>query len=676
MEMEQRINRAVAVGALAAMLLFMPGAGHAGEPAEKRLTIRPAKGETRVPETLYGVFFEDINFAADGGLYAEMVKNRSFEFDDPFMGWEVAGGVSLRDDGPFENNPHYLRLTPADNKWRQTAIQNGGFCGMALKKGARYRFSVWARSAEGDGPQTLRVELGESDADTWGQMVATGKVEVATPQWKKYTLELVPSRTCRAGFVRIFLEGPRAVDVEHVSLFPEDVWKGRENGMRRDLVEALAELKPGVFRFPGGCVVEGVDLATRYQWKKTLGPVENRPVMENRWHFTFQQRFYPDYYQSHGIGFYEFFLLAEDLGAEPLPVVNAGLICQYMAESEADHAPLDALDEYIQDALDLIEFANGDETTRWGRVRAELGHPEPFGLKYLGIGNEQWGEEYVGRLALFVEALRKACPEIRLIGSSGPRPEGEEFESLWPEMARLKVDLVDEHFYRDEAWFARSASRYDSYDRRRPHVFAGEYACHCREDGRNRFDAALLEAAFMTGIDRNSDVVEMATYAPLFAHCEAWQWRPDLIWFDNSNVVRSVSYHVQRIFSEYRGTDRLRLTCEGRELHGGTAQDSLYASAVRDRNRGACIVKVVNLSDSAQPLHFDLRAIGKNGVRSGEVVTLRADNPAADNTLDNPNRVVPQMRPMTAGECRTLRFTSPARSLSVYLFHEREAECQ
>lgn len=674
--MEKRVNRMVAIKFLAVMIFFMPGGSFANEPTEKRLIIQPAKGETRVPETLYGVFFEDINFAADGGLYAEMVKNRSFEFTDPFMGWEIAGDVKVCDDGPFENNPHYLRLTPVGNKWRQTAIQNGGFCGMALKKGARYHFSVWARTVDSAGPQTLRVELGQSDAGTWGQMAAIGKVEVSSPQWTRYTLELEPSCTCEAGFVRIFLEGDRAVDVEHVSLFPEEVWKDRENGLRKDLVEALEDLKPGVLRFPGGCVVEGVDLATRYRWKKTLGPVENRPVMENRWHFTFQQRFYPDYYQSHGIGFYEFFLLAEDLGAEPLPVVNAGLICQFMAESGSQHAPISAMDEYIQDALDLIEFANGDTTTRWGRMRAELGHPEPFGLKYLGVGNEQWGREYVERLALFVEAIRKVHPEIQLIGSSGPSPEGDEFEYLWPEMARLEVDLVDEHFYRDEAWFAKAASRYDSYDRNAPHVFAGEYACHCRDDGRNRFDAALLEAAFMTGIDRNSDVVSMATYAPLFAHYKAWQWRPDLIWFDNSTVVKSASYHVQRIFSEYKGTERLKLICNGRELCGGPTQDSLYASAVRDRNRGACIVKVVNLSDSDQHICLDFCPIGKDRFRRGEIVMLHADDPAADNTLENPNHVIPEVRPMTPEECGNHRFATPAHSLSVYLFYDRDTVSQ
>lgn len=675
--MEKRVNRTAAIGLLATLALFVSeGDSWAGELAEKRLMVQSAAGETKVPETLYGIFFEDINFAADGGLYAEMVKNRSFEFYDPFMGWEIAGNVKVRDDGPFENNPHYLRLAPADNRWRQTAIQNGGFCGMGLKKEACYHFSIWARTVDGVAPQTLRVELGESDADTWGQMVAVGKVEVSTSQWKRYALELKPSRNCNAGFIRIFLEGDRSVDVEHVSLFPEDVWKGRENGMRRDLVEALADLHPGVFRFPGGCVVEGVDLNTRYQWKKTLGPVENRPVMENRWQFTFQQRFYPDYYQSHGIGFYEFFLLAEDLGAEPLPVVNAGLICQFMADSESQHAPISDLGGYIQDALDLIEFANGDQTTRWGRMRAELGHPEPFGLKYLGIGNEQWGREYVERLALFVKAIRKAHPEIQLIGSSGPSPEGKEFESLWPEMARLKMDLVDEHCYRDEAWFAKSASRYDSYDRNAPHVFAGEYACHCRENGRNRFDAALLEAAFMTGIDRNSDVVAMATYAPLLAHCQAWQWRPDLIWFDNSTVIKSASYYVQRIFSEYKGTERLKLTCNGLELYGGPAQDSLYASAVCDRRRGACIIKVVNLSDNDQDIHLDLRSIAKGQFPRGEVVMFRADDSEADNTLENPNRVTPEVRPMTREECNNSSFTSPARSLSVYLFYDRALKCQ
>lgn len=654
--------------ALPFMLVQAPMAAEALQP-EKHVLIQKIKKDAAVPETLYGVFFEDINFAADGGLYAELVKNRSFEFDDPFMGWKVSGEVTVRNDGPFKNNPHYVRLMPVAHKWRQTSLQNEGFCGIGLKKDSLYHFSVWARSVDGN-PQSVLVELGESDSDRWGQVVAAAECEVTSAEWKKYTVSLVPSHACEHAFLRIFLKGKGGVDLEHVSLFPDDVWKHRPNGMRRDLVEALAELKPGVFRFPGGCVVEGTELSTRYQWKRTLGPVENRPVMENRWHFTFLNRYYPDYYQSHGIGFYEFFLLAEDLGAAPLPVLNVGMICQYMADSVSQHAPLDSLQGYIQDALDLIEFANGDTLTYWGKVRASLGHPAPFGMKYLGIGNEQWGPEYVERLSRFVSAIRKEHPEIQIIGSSGPKPDGADFDYLWPEMTRLKVDLVDEHFYKDEEWFASQAGRYDRYSRKGPKVFAGEYACHCKLDGRNRFDASLLEAAFMTGIDRNSDIVPMATYAPLFAHYKAWQWRPDLIWFDNLRVVRSASYHVQKLFSHYKGTERLKLTSDGKPLSGGTEQDSLYASAVWDAERNAYILKVVNLSDDDHRFSIAGNSIGKERCTEIERIELTASAAFMDNTLDDMDAVVPVKSSLPGGQLDELSLQVKPHSLTIFVLYK------
>ena len=311
--------------------------------------------------------------------------------------------------------------------------------------------------------------------------------------------------------LRIFLESTGSVDLEHISLFPVNTFNGHKNGLRKDLAEALLDINPGVFRFPGGCIVEGTDLETRYDWKKSVGPVENRPLNENRWHYTFKHRFFPDYFQSYGLGFYEYFLLSEEIGAEPLPIVNCGLSCQFQNQDSAAHVAVCNLDEYIQDALDLIEFANGNVNTTWGKVRADMGHPEPFNLKYIGVGNEQWGEEYPERLKPFVTAIRKAYPEIQIIGSSGPDSEGKQFEYLWPEMKNLKVDMVDEHFYRPETWFLSQGNRYDNYDRKGPKVFAGEYACHGDGKKYNHFNAALLEAAFMTGLERNADIVHMAT---------------------------------------------------------------------------------------------------------------------------------------------------------------------
>lgn len=632
--------------------------------------IEKPKKQIVIPQTLYGVFFEDINFGADGGLYAELLKNRSFEFKQNLMGWKTFGNVSLRNDGPFNNNPHYVHLAPTGNEWRQTGLQNEGFCGIGIHKDATYRFSVWARTTGNSEKETITIELGDLGEDTWGQAFCSAKITIDSPEWKKYTVELTSPKSSEKSFFRLFLESDGEIDLEHLSLFPKDTWKGRDNGLRKDLVQALYDLKPGVFRFPGGCIVEGTDLETRYQWKETIGPVENRPLNENRWQFTFKYRFFPDYYQTNGLGFYEYFLLAEDLKAEPLPVVNCGLICQYMAKHESEHAQIGELDSYIQDALDLIEFANGDTTSTWGKKRAELGHPQPFNLKYIGIGNEQWGKEYVDRLKLFVKAIRSAYPDIKIVGSSGPKPDGEEFEYLWPEMKKLKVDLVDEHFYKDENWFLKAADRYDSYDRKAPKVFAGEYACHASTYGRNHFQAALYEAAFMTGIERNADVVEMATYAPLFAHLEAWQWRPDLIWFNNLNVMRTSSFYVQQLFSHYKGTEVLKLTIDGVPVTGKEEQNGLYASAVWDEQNNCYIIKVVNISNNKQTIKLNFKKKALLGdFADATRITLAATNPRLENSITQPDAIMPKVESISLQNISSPTIESNANSLQIYILH-------
>ena len=403
-------------------------------------------------------------------------------------------------------------------------------------------------------------------------------------------------------------------------------------------------MRRGVFRFLGGGMVAGPDLETRYNWKNSVGPVENRPLNESRWQYSFPNRLYPDYYQSYGLGFYEFFVLSEEIGAEPLPVLSCGLACQFQNTDESAHQPVDQLDGYIQDALDLIEFANGGTDTRWGKVRADMGHPEPFHLKYIGIGNEQWGEEYPVRLKPFIEAIRKAYPEIKIIGSSGPDSEGKQFDYLWGQMKHLGVDLVDEHFYRPESFFLSQGARYDTYDRKKgPKVFAGEYACHGVGRKWNHFHASLLEAAFMTGLERNADIVYMATYAPLFAHVEGWQWRPDMIWYDNLRSVRTASYYVQQLYSLNKGTNVLSLTMDGKPVTGADGQDGLFASAVYNKLTDEVIVKVANTSDKTQSIDFILKGM-KKGERlsAGRRITLSTPDVYADNTLDNPSLITPR----------------------------------
>lgn len=607
------------------------------------LVVQTKKVGAEIQPTMYGLFFEDINYAADGGLYAELVKNRSFEFPQKLMGWKTFGKVLLKDDGPFQRNPHYVRLAYAGHQHKQTGLDNEGFFGIGVKKGQEYRFSVWARIPEGSKPGKIRVELVNTASAGEQQAFAAETLEIDTKEWKKYQVMLRPDITDAKAVLRIFLAAPQTVDLEHVSLFPADTWKGHENGLRKDLAQALVDIKPGIFRFPGGCIVEGTDLATRYDWKKSVGPVENRPLNENRWQYTFSHRFYPDYYQSYGLGFYEFFLLSEEIGAEPLPVLSCGLACQFQNSDADAHVALCDLDEYVRDALDLIEFANGGIDTPWGRVRADMGHSAPFNLKFIGIGNEQWGKEYPEHLEPFVAAIRQAYPEIKIVGSSGPDSEGKQFDYLWPEMKRLKADLVDEHFYRPEAWFLSQGARYDNYDREGPKVFAGEYACHGKGKKWNHFHAALLEAAFMTGLERNADIVHMATYAPLFAHVEGWQWRPDMIWYDNLNSVRTVSYHVQQLYATHKGTNVLPLTMDKVPVTGAEGQNGLFASAVYDKDAEEYIVKVVNTSDKVQPLTLKFDGLKKKETLSGgRCIKLTSAEPDKDNTLENPSAIVPR----------------------------------
>ena len=642
----------------------------AGASAEvNRFVIEPNAKGAPIPETLYGIFFEDINYGADGGLYAEKIKNRSFDFPQALMGWTTFGNVEVKNDGPFDRNPNYVRLSPSGHNDKHTGLNNEGFFGVSFEKDAEYRFSVWARVPDG-GKAKIRVELADPSTMAESQNMGSQDVEIAGKDWKKYTAIIKPYQTVVKGQLRIFLVHPdNTVDLEHVSLFPVDTWKGHENGMRKDLAQKLADLKPGVFRFPGGCIVEGTDLETRYQWKNTVGPVENRPVNENRWHYTFPHRFFPDYFQSYGLGFYEYFLLSEEIGSEPLPILHVGLACQFQNHNPEAHVPVDSLQPYIDDALDLIEFANGPVTSEWGKLRADMGHPEPFNLKYIGIGNEQWDPIYPEHLKPFVEQIRAKHPEIKIVGSSGPDSEGKQFDYLWPEMKKLKADLVDEHFYRPERWFLAQGNRYDNYDRKGPKVFAGEYACHGKGKKFNHFNAALLEAAFMTGIERNADIVEMATYAPLFAHVEGWQWRPDMIWFDNLRSMPTASYYVQQLYSLNKGEKTVPLKMNGKAVAGNDDQNGLFASAVKEDSTGDLIVKVANTGDKDQELDLNFKGLKKKqGYNSVEITTLHSDNPDADNTLDNQDIVKPSLKKIAIENAQDWTTILPAKTFSVYRF--------
>lgn len=604
-------------------------------PAISNIAIDVSDVIAEIQPTMYGIFFEDINFAIDGGLYAELVKNRSFEFDKPLRGWTV-----LKDDGlgvrtlPMNTgnprNPRFLRIQ-IDNAGSGAGLKNEGFRGMGIKENVPHDFSIQVRGVEGN-VSAIRVEL----TGAQGEVIATGRVSGITGDWQTLETTFTPIRTEEKATMNIWFEGEGAVDIDMVSLFPTDTWKGRKKGLRADLVELLAAMDPGFLRFPGGCIVEGFDLSQRYQWKNTVGDIDERVVTINRWNFEFDHRPAPDYYQSFGVGFYEYFLLAEDLEAEPMPIINCGMACQF---NTGELVPLDELEPYIQDALDLIEFANGSVDTKWGSLRADMGHPEPFNMKMIGVGNEQWGPQYIERYVPMVKAIKAKYPDMQIIAATGSDgsifPNGEEeIDYLWEQWRKLQPEIVDEHFYRNPDWFRESADWYDDYDRNGPKLFVGEYASQsvgvASPDNKNSWETALSEAAFITGLERNAGVVTMTSYAPLFAHAEGWQWTPDLIWFNNLEAFATPNYHVQKLFSTNVGTHVLSVKEDGKAVAGARG---LYATAAKDETTGELIIKYVNTGASEQNIAFDIKGVD-DLADQGQLTVLSSDDLTTENTFE------------------------------------------
>ncbi|MES2277714.1 MAG: alpha-L-arabinofuranosidase C-terminal domain-containing protein [Bacteroidota bacterium] len=606
----------------------------------KKLTVYTDTRGPAIPPAMWGIFFEDINFSADGGLYAELIKNRSFEFAQPLMGWKTlnkdgAGTALIINRGEANaNNPRFARINIKKDKG-SFGLANEGFRGMGLFKDKKYNFSILARNLGGN--VKIRIEAIGANNEKIGE----ADLPLIKGEWTKYTTSFTCKATDAKAHLNVYFENPGTVDIDMVSLFPEDTYKGRANGLRADLAEKLAALKPGFMRFPGGCIVEGRDLANRYQWKKTVGDVADRELIINRWNTEFANRSAPDYFQSYGLGFFEYFQLADDIGAEPLPILNCGMACQY---NTGEVVPLDKEDTYIQDALDLVEFANGATSTKWGGLRAAMGHPKPFNLKMMGVGNEQWDVQYVERYKLFAKALKDKYPDIKLVTSSGPSPDGDKFDYLHAELTKEKADFLDEHYYQAPEWFFNNASRYDNYDRSGPKIFAGEYAAHIKDtkntdaEYKNTWISALAEAAFMTGLERNADVVQMASYAPLLAHVDAWQWRPDLIWFDNLRSVGTPNYYVQQIFSTNKGTNVVPVKMNGAVVAG---KDSIYSSASTDAATHQLIIKVVNTSATAQPVEINLQGKAKPQ-KTYNLTVLSSTEKYAYNTLAEPTNVAPK----------------------------------
>lgn len=631
-----------------AILLFVVIAGFSGDLIAQKtvpIIVNVDNPKADIKPTMWGIFFEDINFGADGGIYAELVKNRSFEFYRPRTGWKI--DLASTDSSHFmiinrgilnESNPRFARVA-LKNGIGKLSITNSGFKGMGVKQNVRYNFSVMA-SLPPESNILLRIELISGKGEKIGETSVSPKGK----EWKKYEASFVSSGSDLKASLRIWFEGTGAIDIDMVSLFPGDTWKGRSNGLRADLVQLLADMKPGFVRFPGGCIVEGFDLSQRYQWKKTIGNVEDRQLIVNRWNTEFKHRPAPDYYQSFGLGFYEYFLLAEDIGAEPLPILNCGMACQF---NSAEVVPLDQLDPYIQDALDVIDFANGNAETKWGKIRAQMGHPAPFNMKYLGIGNEQWGPQYFERYALFEKIIKARYPEINLVSGTGPQPDDDLFKSAVESLKTLHPQLVDEHYYRPPQWFRDNAARYDNYNRNSYKIFAGEFAAQSvattSPNNKNNWECALSEAAFMTGLERNADVVNMVSYAPLFAHVDGWQWTPDLIWFNNLTSYGTTNYYVQKLFSTNKGTKVLNMLLENKPL---TGQQGLYTSAALDEVSGEIILKLVNTSSVQKSNSIALQTSGK--VLPKAVMTvLKSDNLAGLNTIDKPEAIIPVSQEVT-----------------------------
>ena len=626
--MTQFIRNAV----LSAMLMGSLSAAAQQKPAVNKYVVDFKDTGIKIQPTMYGIFFEDINMGADGGLYAEMVKNRSFEFDAPLMGWAQPNSdkLSLNDksgyasivEGKKSGNKNYARIDVKDDKGY--TLINEGFRGMGIKEGDAYNISILAANQEGN-----ISKINFQFIDEAGNVVGETSVAPSGKEWKKYTAQMTANKTVAKGKLKVTFTGTGSINVDIISIFPQDTWNNRPNGLRKDLVQKLYDLNPGFLRFPGGCIVEGRVLEQRYQWKKTVGNVDDRETMINRWNTEFDHKLTPDYFQSFGLGFFEYFQLAEDIGAEPLPILSCGIACQF---NTGELVPLAELDPYVQDALDLIEFANGSAATKWGKLRSDMGHPKPFNLKFIGVGNEQWGPDYIERYKIFEKAIHAKYPTVKIVSGSGPSPDGEFFDYGWKQLKELKADIVDEHYYNSPEWFRKNVTRYDSYDRKGPKVFAGEYAAQSvatvSAKNKNNWECALAEAAFMTGLERNADVVNMTSYAPLFAHADGWQWSPDLIWFNNLDSYATPNYYVQQLYGNNPGTNLISITEAGKPI---TGQNGMYSSAVVDKANNEVIIKVVNTSGNAQKASLDVK--GGKLAASGTMTVLKADSLQAENNF-------------------------------------------
>ena len=600
--------------------------------------VKAPAGGKQISNELIGIFFEDISYSADGGLYSELIQNGSFEYNPterdgwgPGTEWRFhRPGHSLGQMMPqmadpiHPNNPTYMRLTVERvghyydyDGWTGVGMRNDGFDGIAVKGGAKYDFSVFLRNGD-DKKKDVRIVLVGDQNVVLGEATITAEGKA----WKKYTAELTASADYDRANLQILCLETGVLDVDMVSLMPQDTYKG--HGIRRDMAEALEALNPKFMRFPGGCVIHGGGdgFWNTYRWKTTIGPKEQRRGLKNTW----------GYHQSMGLGYYEYFQLCEDMGMQPVPILPCGVSCQGtnggwgMKTQAQDAVPMSEMDEWLQDALDLIEWANGDVNTTWGKKRAEQGHPEPFNLKYLGIGNEEKiTKEFEERFKYMYKVIREKHPEIVIVGTAGPGSHkgNPDFDNGWRIAEEIDLAILDEHYYEQKEYFLDNQHNYDNYPRdRKTKVYLGEYAAKDR-----KLQDALAEALYLLGIERNGDVVTMTSYAPLFAKKHHESWNPDLIYFDNTKVYPTCSYYVQQMFGTTDGHYYYGdvATVEGGDKYQGT-------SCVLNTEKGELYIKYVNAAGEAKKVNIDMSRF--KGINPKATLTSISGQPWQQNYFD------------------------------------------
>lgn len=585
-----------------------------------------ADGQDRkkISDSLIGIFFEDINYAADGGLYAELIQNRGFEYkpgdkkgQDPnwhsLTAWSIFGeGAAVQIDSlnpVHQNNKHFAVLT-VDKIG--AGLVNDGFDGIPIKAGEKYDVSLFVR-LENNAKKKIRFQLVNPQNEISGETTIT----VKSPEWSKLTATIQAEKTVPDARLLILPQSIGTLHIDMISLFPRHTFNNRKNGLRADLAQVIADIHPRFVRFPGGCVAHGDGLGNMYRWKNTIGPLEARIPQRNIW----------GYHQSAGLGYFEYFQFCEDIGAEPIPIVPAGVPCQNSSTGGAGQQcgiPMSKMDDYIQEVLDLIEWANGDKNSTWGQKRAEAGHPEPFNLKYIGVGNEDLiSEIFKERFAMIYKAVQEKYPEITVIGTVGPFYQGSDYEEGWRFATKLGLEMVDEHYYQPPGWFIHNQDFYDKYDRSKAKVYLGEYAGHL--PGRpNNIETALSEALYLTAVERNGDVVQMTSYAPLLAKEGHTQWNPDLIYFNNTEVKPTVGYYVQKLFGHNSGDTYISTHLSLSEKRPAV-QKRVAISLVQDSQSGDLILKMINLLPVDVSARINLENLG--AVQPAAVQTVLSGDP-------------------------------------------------